>query len=158
MKYPQRHTNHSLEEKSVTFFRHCIPEDWNINSIDRDYGKDLNLEIAEDGMYKGLDLIIQLKASQAPDIVENFETQRFKISTFNYLIDNLRVVMIIKYIESENEAYWMLLKNVDKPNQENEMFTIYIPRENKISNINWSKVVTEIRETTQVKLAAKRKK
>lgn len=111
MKYPIRHENHSLEEKSITFFRQHLPEDWNINSIDRDYGQDLNIEIAEDGKYKGLELIVQLKSSKEPNIVADSESQVFRVSTYNYLWDNLRVVMVIKFIESENEAYWTLLRH-----------------------------------------------
>ena len=60
-KYPIRHENHTLEEKSMIFFRSYLPNDWNVNSIDRDYGQDLNIEIAEDGVYKGLEFIVQLK-------------------------------------------------------------------------------------------------
>lgn len=46
-KFPIRHENHTLEEKSIIFFRNYLPNDWNVNSIDRDYGQDLNIEIAE---------------------------------------------------------------------------------------------------------------
>ena len=156
MKYPVRHNNHSLEEKSITFFRLHLPEDWNINSVDRDYGQDLNIEIAEEGIYKGLELIIQLKSSKEANIVADSESQTFKVSTYNYLWDNLRVVMIIKFIEAENEAYWTLLKDVQSPNQDNETFTIHLPRQNKLTTLDWKIIVDYVRNVTDRKLAAMR--
>src|ERR1035437_527828 len=107
-KFPIRHENHSLEEKSITFFRQCLPQDWNINSVDKDYGQDLNIEITEGGVYRGLEFIVQLKSSHDTDTQSSYERQVFRVSTYNYLWDNLRVVLIVKYIESENDAYWIL--------------------------------------------------
>lgn len=158
MKYPQRHSSHSLEDKSITFFRQHLPEDWNVNSVDKDYGQDLNIEIAEDGVYKGLELVVQLKSSKAATIVSDTESQVLRVSTYNYLWDNLRVVMIVKFIEAENEAYWTLLKDVESPNQDNETFTIHIPRQNKLTGINWQEIVTYVRQVTYKKLAAIRVK
>jgi hypothetical protein len=156
MKYPQRHINHSLEEKSITFFRSHLPEDWNINSVDRDYGQDLNIEIAENGVYKGLELIVQLKSSKEPNIVTDAESQTLKVATYNYLWNNLRVVMIVKFIELENEAYWTLLKDVESPIQENETFTLHIPRGNRLTEINWQTIVDYVRLVSDKKLAAMR--
>ncbi|MES2650548.1 MAG: DUF4365 domain-containing protein [Bacteroidota bacterium] len=156
MKYPARHTNHSLEEKSITFLRNHLPEDWNVNSIDRDYGQDLNLEICEDGVYKGLELILQLKSSHETNEIDGTERQTFKVGTYNYLNGNLRVVMVIKFVESENESYYILLKDVDEPNQENETFTLYIPKENRLSTINWNEITDYVRSVTDKKLAAMR--
>ena len=67
-KYPIRHENHILEEKSIIFFCNYLPNEWNVNTIDRDYGHDLNIEISENGVYKGLEFIVQLKSSNAPGI------------------------------------------------------------------------------------------
>lgn len=156
MEYPKRHPNHTLEEKSITFFYQCVPADWNKNSVDKDYGQDLNLEIAEDDTYRGLDLIVQLKSANEADRHGEFEHQVFKVSTFNYLRANLRVVMIVKYVLSENEAYWILLKDIPLPNQDNDTFTIHIPTENKLSAIDWAIITAYVREVTDKKLAAMR--
>jgi len=157
MKYPKRHRTHSLEEKSFTFFRSCLPNDWNVNTIDRDYGQDLNIEISENGEYKGLELIVQLKASQESHIVGYSETQSLRVSTYNYLRDNLRVVLIVKFIESENEAYWILLRDIIAPNQESETFTIHIPRENRLSTIHWRLITDHVRDITERKLGSVRR-
>ena len=155
-KFPIRHENHSLEEKSITFFRQCLPQDWNINSVDKDYGQDLNIEITEGGVYRGLEFIVQLKSSHDTDTQSSYERQVFRVSTYNYLWDNLRVVLIVKYIESENDAYWILLKDVPEPNQANETFTLKLPRENILSTINWSEIADYIRDITHRKLRAVR--
>lgn len=156
MKFPKRHKSHSLEDKSFNFFRSCLPEDWNVNTIDKDYGQDLNIEIAENGEFKGLEFIVQLKASHESNIVNNSEPQPFRVSTYNYLRDNLRVVLIIKYIENENEAYWILLKKINEPNQQRETFTIHIPRENRISSIEWQEIINYVRSITDRKLGSVR--
>lgn len=155
-KYPIRHENHTLEEKSIIFFRNYLPNEWNVNTIDRDYGQDLNIEIAENGVYKGLEFIVQLKSSNNSDINGNDERQSLKVSTYNYLWDNLRVVLLVKFVEAENEAYWILLKDVPEPNQDNETFTIRIPRKNRLSTLDWNKIADYVRAITHKKLKAVR--
>lgn len=154
-KYPKRHRSHSLEEKSINFFQRHLPEDWNVNRVYKDYGQDLNIEIAEDGVYKSLELVIQIKSSNKPSRLGDAESQRFKVSTYNYLQRNLRVVMIFKFVESENEAYWMFLKDVVFPNQANETFALHIPRNNRLTKINWQDIVDYVEHVTDKKLAAK---
>ncbi|MBD1364831.1 DUF4365 domain-containing protein [Mucilaginibacter sp. ZT4R22] len=156
MKYPIRHGNHSLEETSVVFFRQYLPADWNVNSIDRDYGQDMNIEIAEHGSYRGLEFIVQLKASQASNELNGNERQSLNVSTYNYLWDNLRVVLLVKYIESEKEAYYILLKDVPEPNQNQESLTVYLPRTNKLSQINWDEITEYVRLITYRKIEAGR--
>lgn len=158
MKFPKRHKSHSLEEESNAFFRKQLPKDWNLNSIDRDYGQDLNIEICEDGEYRGLEFIIQLKSSA--NASDNNETEKItlKLSTYNYLWNNLRVVLLIKYVQLENEAYWLLLKDAPEPHQENNTFTIHIPKENTLSNLNWNSISEYVRDITNDKLSVRRKK
>lgn len=156
MKFPQRHKNHSLEEESIIFFRQNLPEDWNVNSIYRDYGQDLNIEISEEGQYRGLEFVVQLKSSNEPTGNEETETLTLRVSTYNYLWDNLRVVMLIKYVQSENEAYWFLLKDVPEPNQENETFTVRVPKGNLLSSMDWQEITEYVQEVTTGKLATRR--
>ena len=40
---------------------------------------------------------------------EDFETIILKVSTYNYLRNLLTVVMLVKYVEKEKEAYWELV-------------------------------------------------
>lgn len=154
MKFPQRPESHVLEEKSFAFLKNYLPANWNPNSVDHDYGQDLNIEIVEDGQLKGLDLIVQLKSSAQSKKDGDFELQRFQVSTYNYLWENLRVVMVVKYVEPEDEAYWILLKDVPEPPQQQETFTIRIPLENRLSQIDWNVIVEYVRQVTKGKLNA----
>ena len=62
--------------------------------------------------------------------------------------------MIVKYVLSENEAYWVLLKDLPSPNQNNKTFTIRFPKKNKLSTINWGDIQEYINGVTKRKLAA----
>jgi hypothetical protein len=157
MRFPIRHSNLSLENDSVVFFRNCLPRDWNVtNPSSSDYGIDVSIEISENGQYKGLELIVQLKSSVSSNNREDNERQRFSVRTYNYLKNNLRVALIVKYIAEENEAYWILLKDVPPPNENSETFTIYIPRSNKLSTINWQEnIVEHVKHVSQRKLNAR---
>ena len=157
MQFPERHNNHTLEQKSETFFNQHLPQDWNVTRPAKDYGQDLNVEICEEGQYRGLDLIVQLKSSATSDILNDTERHQLKLSTYNYLWQNLRVTLIVKFIEDENEAYWTLLKDVVPPeNPDQENFTIYFPRQNKLSDINWQDITNYVKAVTDKKLAAMR--
>jgi hypothetical protein len=74
------------------------------------------------------------------------------VSTYNYLNGNLQVVLLVKYIESENEAYWILFSDIPKPNQKNKTFTIRIPKKNKLSDLNWTIIEDHIRKISDKKL------
>lgn len=154
-QYPQRHPNHTKEELSVRFFNSSLPNNWTSYSPEHDYGVDRIVDIFDDTEATGLTLSIQLKSS-ANSHGEEFEVVTPRVATYNYLNDRLEVVMIVKFIVPEKEAYWILLKDVPPPNQENETFTIRIPKENKLSTISWDDIHDHIREVTDRKLAAQK--
>ena len=76
--------SHILEQKSETYLRANIPQDWTVNRPQNDYGVDFQLGIAENGELRGLELIIQLKASSMSNDHEDREQIRLKTSTYNY--------------------------------------------------------------------------
>lgn len=157
MQFPIRHNNHILEQKSDTFLRQHLPQEWNVTKPNNDYGQDLNIEICEEGQYKGLDLIVQLKSSMKSDTLNSSERQQLKVSTYNYLKGNLRVAIIIKFVEEENEAYWILLKDIPDPKSElQESFTVNIPKVNRISNLDWNVITDYVRSVTDDKLKVTR--
>lgn len=157
MKYPQRHPNMTLEAKSENYFRSELPQSWAVHKPSPDYGQDLSIEIEEHGQFRGRELIVQLKASHEPSENNEFEIVVLPVASYNYLRDNLRVVLLVKYVESENEAYWLLLKDISPPDgfQNQETFSVYLPRKNRISTINWvNDVVAHVRYITDKKLKA----
>lgn len=80
-----------------------------------------------------------MKSSQAGGDTD-YETIQLNTSTYNLLWDKLQVVMLVKFVESENEAYWILLSDVPTPNQAQESFTIRIPKQNRLSTIGWKEI------------------
>ena len=121
------------QNAKMNFHINLQPNNWNVKSIEKDYGHDLNIEIAEDGVYKGLEFIVQLKSSNSPDVNDTDVRQILRVSKCNYLLDNLRVVLLVKFVEVDNEAYWILLIDFPEPNKVNETFIIRIPSQNRLS-------------------------
>src|SRR5690349_16382196 len=98
MKYPQRHPNMTLVAKSENYFRSELPQSWAVHKPSPDYGQDLSIEIEEHGQFRGRELIVQLKASHEPSENNAFEIVVLPIASYNYLRDNLRVVLLVKYV------------------------------------------------------------
>lgn len=154
-RFPQRPESHQLEEKSERFFRNALPGNWTVDRPSNDYGVDLKVDIFEGTDATGLELLVQLKASAQANGTES-ESVQLKVSTYNLLWNKLQVVLLVKFIEAENEAYWILLKDIPSPPQDQDTFTAHIPRGNRISNITWAGIVQYVRTVTDTKLAAMR--
>lgn len=156
-QYPQRSNSHQLEALSERFFISSLPRNWQHDKPTTDYGVDLRVDIFEGKNATGLEILIQLKSSHAGDSSQ-YETIRMRTATYNHLWDKLQVVMLVKYVEEEGEAYWLLLKDVPEPSQKQNTFTIRIPKSNRLSTIDWSDIHRYIRGVTDDKLAARRRK
>ena len=143
-QYPTRPNSHQLEEASERYFNSNLPANWTSEKPSNDYGVDLRVDIFEGDSATGLELLIQLKASQ--EATENeYESIRLRTTTYNHLWDKLQVAMLVKYVAAENEGYWLLLSRVPEPNQDQETFTVRIPKTNRLSQINWSEIQEYIR-------------
>lgn len=151
-RYPQRVENHSLETESERYFSSNLPQAWTSEKPINDYGVDQRVEISNESNAIGLEFLVQLKASKRPANGVN-EKIRLKVSTYNYLWDKLQVVMLVKYIRSEERAYWILLSDVPAPNQ--NTFTINIPKSNLLSDINWNSIYGYVRDITHRKLSVR---
>jgi len=155
MSFPIRHESHTLEQKSETFFRNQIPQDWVANRPQNDYGVDFQIGITEGRELRGLELVVQLKASERSSGDEDTETITLRVSTYNYLRELLTVVMLVKYVESEGEAYWVFLREITPPMDEGQKtFTVHIPKANRLSATNWEAITTVVRQITNLKLGA----
>jgi len=155
-RYPVRPQAHNLEELSERFLEQALPRNWTSEKPEADYGVDLRIDIFEGEYPTGLELLIQLKASENSIEGEN-EQLRLKTATYNHLWDKLQVVMLIKYVAEENEAYWILLADVPVPNQKQKTFTVSIPKTKMLSNIDWKCIEEYVRLVTDEKLAARRR-
>lgn len=66
-------------------------------------------------------------------------------------------MMLVKFIESENEAYWLLLRDVALPaDEKQETMTVRRPKDNRLSSINWESIYHYVKDVTDTKLAAAR--
>ena len=154
--FPRRNDSHQKEEASQRYFQAALPRGWVCEKPGHDYGVDLRVDIFEDEDATGLELLVQLKATDKPTEGDN-ENVTLKTSTFHYLQDKLQVVMVVKFVEASQEAYWILLKDVPPPNDDHKSFTISIPKANRLSSINWKKIQDHVRKVTDTKLAATRR-
>lgn len=155
MKFPIRSESHQLEELSERFFRNYLPNNWVTEKPANDYGVDLRVDLFEGCHATGLELLVQLKASKDSSVGES-EVVRLKVATYNLLWEKLQVAMLVKFVESEKEAYWLLFKDIPNPPQDQESFTVHIPKTNRLSSAPWPKLQQYVRSVTDKKLAAMR--
>lgn len=156
-QYPQRINTHQLEEISERYFRGNLPRNWTCEKPSKDYGVDLRVDLFDGNNATGLELLVQLKSSLEGNDKE-YETMTLDVTTYNHLWDKLQVVILVKYVENENAAYWIYLREVPEPNQEHQSFTVRIPKTNLLDKMNWGAIYQNIREVTDEKLAAARRR
>lgn len=134
---PIRHASHILEEKSERFFLNCIPDNWVKNKINKDYGIDYFVDIVDKNNVTGMNFSVQLKGKNK-ELNKKFITIPIKRSTFNYWIARLEPILLIVYIEDENEGYfkWIHKNSIDLT-RKNTTFRILIDRDQKLSKLNW---------------------
>lgn len=156
LAFPQRINSHQLEELSERLFASSLPRNWRSERPGGDYGVDLKVDIFEGNNATGLEFLVQLKASHDRSKSE-FETIRLFTSTYNLLWNKLQVVMLVKYVEIENEAYWLLLSEVPEPNQQQKSFTIRIPKDNRLSTMRWERIENYVHDVSNDKIALRRR-
>lgn len=154
--YPLRVESHQLEELSRRFFERSLPKTWTAEKPENDYGVDLRVDIYEGKRATGLELLIQLKASAKPSGRATEDVQ-IRTSTYNLLWDKLQVAMLVKYIERDDEAYWLFFRDIRQPRQNRRTFTVHIPRDNRLSAAPWEEIQEYVRRVTDTKRAAMRR-
>jgi hypothetical protein len=149
--FPQRPEAHQLANESEIFFRSHLPRDWTCESPPSDYGVDLRIGIVSGGQVSGKELLVQLESS-AEEKPGDSVSVRLKSSTYRYLRGMLPVALLVKYVASEQEAYWLLLKDIAAPPEGQQTFTVRIPRANRLSQNPWSIIEGHIRRVHDRKL------
>lgn len=150
---PQRPVSHRLETKSQLFFRHCLPSAWICDEPQNDYGVDFRVGIAEEHGLTGQVLVVQLKAT-AEEMQGDTVRVTLNVSTLNYLRSLLDVAMVVKYVAAEDEAYWLLLKDVPQPPDGQKTVTVCIPRQNRLSQNPWPQIKDYVIRVHYKKLGA----
>jgi hypothetical protein len=141
-KLPVRAESHELEELSKRFFEQCLPPAWTTTKPKDDYGIDYYVGIAVDGKMTGKEIIVQLKASKHSEGNTDHETITLRTSTYNYLMKHSLVVILVKFVEEDKEAYWIYLRDTKPPaNPEQETIAINVPKSNPLTKLDWIKDV-----------------
>ena len=151
--FPQRPFSHQLETKSRSYFRQCLPVAWTNDEPQNDYGFDIRVQIADENYLTGMGFVVQLKASQNADAGDTVKLT-IKVSTLNFLRSMLEVAILVKYIEAENEAYWLFLKDVPEPKNDQSTVTVAIPRVNRLSANPWPEIQGYVTKVHYKKLGA----
>lgn len=155
-KLPKRPLGHRLEEQSRRFFVANLPNHWTFDRPSNDYGIDGRVDIFEGELATGEEFLVQLKAA-ARAVRGDAESMQLSVSTFNYLRDNLAVVMLVKYVAQAKDAYWIWLRDVRRAlRRTQKTITIRVPKANRLSEIDWDDVHEYIRRIRGAKLAAGR--
>ena len=151
---PQRPRAHQLEDESETFFRASLPQPWTCDRPQHDYGVDLRVGLANDGRINGQQLVVQLKASERAESPESV-TIRLEVATLFLLRQMLEVVVLVKYVAADQDAYWLLLKDFTaQPAAGQKTITVRIPKRNRISENPWELVANHVQAVHYRKLYA----
>ena len=158
-RLPIRHPSHSLEDESIRFLESYLPREWICRREKRDYGIDLRVSIVVDGQVTGVEFIVQMKSSTSQSLpADGNERVRLAVSTYNYLASHLHSAAIIKYVSSENEAYWEFVRHIDSPRRQSQReITVRIPRANRVSQADWHDWLRHMQEVHDKKLGRNRR-
>jgi hypothetical protein len=153
-QFPQRPRTHQLEAESFAYLRTQVPPGWTCDRPEHDYGIDLRLGLARDGQVTGEQLVLQVKSSDKAPQGEAVSVS-LEVPTVNLLRNMLDVVMIVKYVAQEREAYWLLLKDfTQEPRGGQKVMTLRIPRVNTLSARPWDHIANHVRAVHFRKLNA----
>jgi hypothetical protein len=134
---PLRDASRQRADESERYFRQRLPQEWLCDGVVSDYGIDLRVGIVDGAQVTGMELLVQLKSAAVSNQRNGYETQRLKISTYNYLMGQLGLAMLVKYVAAEQEAYWVLLREVLPPTPTQATFMVRLSREQRLSAMDW---------------------
>ena len=141
MALPRRPRQHVLETESRNNLNQNLPFEWVVQNIENDYGIDNFVEIVENEELNGNFFSIQLKGTDLDFENQDSVSVRLDTRTIQYLMGRVELVMIVLYVSTKQESYWIWLRDgIEGINYDNQTFTIHIPKENLLSNANWIRI------------------
>ncbi|MGN7811610.1 tetratricopeptide repeat protein [Flavobacterium sp. 22076] len=151
MDKPERYFTHVLENRSNIFLNSQLPDEWFLDKPDFDYGIDYTANIVLNGQVTGLNFSIQMKSKK----IENHENSAvisIKYRTLRLYNTRLEPVLIIAYVNAENEAYYLWFDELKIDlTSENKTLRINIPKKNKLSEIKWEEVTSHVQKRFSIK-------
>jgi len=138
----RRPAEHVKEDISIQILKRKIPAKWILRDYNPDYGIDKSLEIVEDGVVTGKEILIQLKGTEKLGIHGNDISFSIKANHLKYYLERDIPVFLIVVDLKKEKCYWVFLQqfafdilNIKNPTWENQQtVTIKIPYENEVSN------------------------
>jgi tetratricopeptide (TPR) repeat protein len=93
---PGRPREHELEDESLRALRDLLPVAWTMEVVQRDYGKDVRIEIAHNGRMTALAFWVQLKATDTVNVKGSLSVS-FANTTLNYLSRQADPVLLVRF-------------------------------------------------------------
>lgn len=148
---PNRHKNHILETESNKFYNNYLPTEWFVDKPDHDYGIDYITHISLNGHVTGLNFSVQLKSKEKESNKDHVSIS-VKQSTLGLFSTKLEPVLLVAYVQEDKEAYWYWYNdlNLDLTKLQ-KMVRINIPRDNKLSQIDWDIVTKYVQDIFSIK-------
>ncbi|MBW2248742.1 MAG: DUF4263 domain-containing protein [Deltaproteobacteria bacterium] len=134
--FPKRSAAHTLGFAGETFVIYHLPSEWISRQVSYDYGLDLNVEIVKHGIVTGKTFSIQVKAlgtAKEGDLIV-----RIKSTTVNYMKERFEPVLLVVYVYSENDAYWIWSDELPEP-IEQKTISVRVPRNRSLLKTDWQK-------------------
>lgn len=94
---------HQLEEESITRFRELLPSAWVYRPKSPDYGIDAEVEIFDDEKSTGLSFLVQLKATDNPDLSDRV---RLEAKALDYYLRFDQPAGVARYCSVTKGFYW----------------------------------------------------
>lgn len=150
---PQRHNNHILENKSNKFFNNQLPSEWFVDKPDNDYGIDYVANIVVNNEVTGLNFSVQLKSKEVNTNKRTVNIQ-FKTSTLNFYRARLEPIMIVAYVQNDDEAYWTWFDEIsisDNDLVSKEHLYLKISKAKRLSELDWNLVTKKVQKHFGIK-------
>jgi tetratricopeptide (TPR) repeat protein len=127
-KKPTRARTHELEDESYTKFRAARPSAWPVHKIDGsdDYGRDLLVEVFENGQPTGNEFSVQLKATEK---LQTAPKVRLKLTTLNHWDDQPSPTLVVLWDATSDRLFyeWAHRLPWTDPRREKQTRTVPLP-------------------------------
>ncbi|MEQ5120644.1 DUF4365 domain-containing protein [Morganella morganii] len=136
MTLPNRPRSHRIEKESINKFESILPESFNYQRINDDYGIDGEVEIfGENGDTTGKKFLVQLKSTDEKEIKKALKVT-LSISTYNYYKQLNVPILIAKYVSHNESIYARWIHSLNENNDS-------ITKKNVIMRFNESDLITK---------------
>lgn len=135
-------TTYQIDQEAQIILRTILPSSWLFRKQDPDWYIDFFIEVTESDRPIGLNFAVQLKGSESLNSSKAFIKFRLETKYLRYYLDKARqpVFLIVAEIKTKT-AYWLftqryLREKKDDAWRSKDKITLYIPRENNLTNLN----------------------